>query len=81
VAAPFAQRAVELRSHLRCGYFCFTQRRNLQEQITPIDIGVIVWQQTERHRGNLPQQFVEPSAQPRKTSARYDTANRASPNC
>lgn len=34
-------------------------RVNLQEQRSRIDVRMIVRQQVERHRGNLPQQFVE----------------------
>jgi hypothetical protein len=58
-ARQFAQRAVELRGHLRRGHFRFTQRCDLQEQVARIDARMIVRQKVERHRGNLGQQFIE----------------------
>ena len=52
-AQKVAQRFVELRRHLRGGGFRFAERRDLQKQISGIDLGMIVGQQIERHGGNL----------------------------
>jgi hypothetical protein len=51
-----AQRPVELRRHSGGGRLGFAQRGDLQEQLARIDLGMIVGQQIERHRGNLRQQ-------------------------
>ena len=52
-AQQIPQRAIEPRRHSARGRFGFAQRGDLQEQLIGCDIGVIVGQQIERHRGNF----------------------------
>ena len=47
------QGAIELRRHSACGRFGFAQRGDLQEQRFRSNVGMIVRQQIDRHRGNL----------------------------
>ena len=54
-----AQSAVELRRHSRSRRFGLAQCGDLQEQRSGIDVGMIVGQEVERHRGNFGEQFVE----------------------
>ncbi len=58
-AQQIPQGAIELRRHSARGRFGFAQRSDLQKQRFRSDVGVIVWQQIERHRGNLLQKFIE----------------------